>query len=59
VSALAVGIFWWGTLLSHSEASYILDYKGRCSLLIAGKTSTEETFDQYAQQCTFQVFVAV
>ncbi|HEY5152721.1 MAG TPA: glycoside hydrolase family 15 protein, partial [Candidatus Saccharimonadales bacterium] len=36
------------TALFVPEDNYILDYKGRCSLLIAGKTSTEETFDQYA-----------
>jgi len=36
------------TALFVPEDNYILDYKGRCCLLIAGKTSTGETFDQYA-----------
>jgi len=36
------------TALFVPEDNYILDYKGRCCLLIAGKTSTGQTFDQYA-----------
>ncbi|HEY5442382.1 MAG TPA: hypothetical protein VIJ68_02500, partial [Candidatus Saccharimonadales bacterium] len=36
------------TALFVPEDTYILDYKGRCCLLIAGKTTTGETFDQYA-----------
>lgn len=30
------------------DANYILDYKGRCSLLIYGQTADGKTFDQYA-----------
>ncbi|MGC1176547.1 MAG: glycoside hydrolase family 15 protein [Candidatus Saccharimonadales bacterium] len=36
------------TAMFVPDDSYILDYKGRCCLLIAGKTDTGETFDQYA-----------
>ncbi len=36
------------TALFVPEDNYILDYKGRCCLLIAGKTSAGQTFDQYA-----------
>lgn len=36
------------TALFVPEDTYILDYKGRCCLLIAGKTSSGGTFDQYA-----------
>jgi len=36
------------TALFVPEDNYILDYKGRCCLLIAGKTDDGRTFDQYA-----------
>lgn len=36
------------TALFVPEDDYILDYKGRCCLLIAGKTAGGQTFDQYA-----------
>jgi len=36
------------TALYVPEDDYILDYKGRLSLLIAGKFANGETFDQYA-----------
>ena len=36
------------TALFVPEDTYILDYKGRCCLLIAGKTGQNGTFDQYA-----------
>lgn len=36
------------TALFVPEDTYILDYKGRCCLLIAGKTGEGQTFDQYA-----------
>jgi GH15 family glucan-1,4-alpha-glucosidase len=36
------------TALFVPEDTYILDYKGRCCLLIAGKISNGQTFDQYA-----------
>ncbi len=36
------------TALYVPEAHYILDYKGRCSLLIAGKHHSGEGFDEYA-----------
>ncbi len=36
------------TALFVPEDDYILDYKGRCCLLIAGRTDDGQTFDQYA-----------
>ncbi|HTB48867.1 MAG TPA: glycoside hydrolase family 15 protein [Verrucomicrobiae bacterium] len=36
------------TALYVPEDAYLLDYKGRCCLLIAGKTDDGQTFDQYA-----------
>jgi GH15 family glucan-1,4-alpha-glucosidase len=36
------------TALFVPEDTYILDYKGRCCLLVAGKTADGQTFDQYA-----------
>ncbi len=36
------------TALYEPEDNYLLDYKGRCSLLIYGETSDGEPFDQYA-----------
>jgi GH15 family glucan-1,4-alpha-glucosidase len=36
------------TAMYVPDDHYILDYKGRCCLLIAGKVGEEGTFDQYA-----------
>lgn len=36
------------TALYDPEDHYILDYKGRCSLLVYGETSDGKPFDQYA-----------
>lgn len=36
------------TAMYVPEDHYILDYKGRCCLVIAGKTSGNDDFDQYA-----------
>ncbi len=36
------------TALFVPDEHYILDYKGRCSLLIYGQTADGESFDQYA-----------
>lgn len=36
------------TALFVPESRYILDYKGRCCLLIAGQTDKRESFDQFA-----------
>jgi glucoamylase len=36
------------TALFVPDANYILDYKGRCSLLIYGQDRTGKVFDQYA-----------
>jgi len=36
------------TAMFVPEENYILDYKGRCSLLIYGQTENGESFDQYA-----------
>ncbi len=36
------------TALYEPDGNYILDYKGRCSLLIYAETSDEQPFDQYA-----------
>ena len=36
------------TGLFEPDENYILDYKGRCSLLIYGKSESGEVFDQYA-----------
>lgn len=36
------------TALYEPDGNYILDYKGRCSLLVYGETSDHEPFDQYA-----------
>lgn len=36
------------TALFVPEENYILDYKGRCSLLIYGQTSDGQVFDQFA-----------
>lgn len=36
------------TALFEPEENYILDYKGRCSLLIYGETRSGAVFDQYA-----------
>ncbi|HJQ09361.1 MAG TPA: glycoside hydrolase family 15 protein [Candidatus Saccharimonadales bacterium] len=36
------------TALYVPDENYILDYKGRCCLLIAGKLGEKDTFDQYA-----------
>lgn len=36
------------TALYESDGHYLLDYKGRCSLLIYAETTDGEAFDQYA-----------
>lgn len=36
------------TAMYVPESHYVLDYKGRCCLLIAGKVGEDEGFDQYA-----------
>ena len=36
------------TALYVPDDNYLLDYKGRCSILIAGKFVDGESFDQYA-----------
>lgn len=36
------------TALFEPEGNYLLDYKGRCSLLVYAETSDEQPFDQYA-----------
>lgn len=35
------------TALYVPEANYLLDYKGRCALLVYGQTDTKQSFDQY------------
>lgn len=36
------------TALYEPDDHYVLDYKGRCSLLIYGQTASGETFDQFS-----------
>lgn len=36
------------TALYEPDGNYLLDYKGRCSLLVYAETSDDQSFDQYA-----------